>query len=283
MIMEGICSMKKPNKLLSGLILGKTGWILAAAVLFLNTSCGKNELSITSGDTETIIAAEEKAESDREEGQEADEGSELEEGQEADEGSELEGGQEADEGSDTESGENADSDGMVYVYICGAVTKEGVYSLPNGSRVQDALEKAGGYSEDAEKGYINLARVLIDGEKIYFPTMDEAGNLSVSEKIDNQKYTNQDVYGNINSGDSSGNPDGATDNDSDAFGDKRININTAGKEELMTLSGIGESKAEDIISYRERIGKFSSIEDIKNVSGIGDSTFERIKESIMVN
>ncbi len=152
----------------------------------------------------------------------------------------------------------------VYVYICGAVVNEGVYELPSDSRIQDALELAGGYSEDAYRGYVNLAAGLTDGERIYFPTIQEVNDGKIF--LESGGDSSSDNVGGLNgSGD-----------------DQKININTAGRDELMTLSGIGESKADDIIAYREVSGGFSSIEDIKNVSGIGDATFNRLKDKIYV-
>ncbi|MBR6404132.1 MAG: helix-hairpin-helix domain-containing protein [Eubacterium sp.] len=143
---------------------------------------------------------------------------------------------------------------VIYVYVCGAVVNEGVYEMKSGSRKADALDAAGGYSENAAHGMVNLAAEVSDGERIYIPTSEEAE----SNQYDNM----MNPVDNMSSGE--------------------IDINTASKEELMSLSGIGESKALDIISYRESHGGFSDITDIKNVSGIGDATYEKIKEQITV-
>ena len=153
-------------------------------------------------------------------------------------------------------GESKDKDSgdktTICVYVCGAVAQEGVYELPDGARLADTLESAGGYAENAVHGYLNLAEPLVDGERIYFPYLDEEESLDMA------------------SGDHS------------ESGSGLVNINTAGADELKTLSGIGDSRAADIIAYREANGSFGSIEDIMNVSGIGKSIFNKIKPYITV-
>lgn len=153
-----------------------------------------------------------------------------------------------------------DSEETVVVYICGAVVSEGVYTLSYGSRVVDVLDMAGGYKEDAAKGYVHLAEPLSDGDKIYIPFQDEVDDeKNISQKIKGK----DDIYG---SGD----------------GDRLVNINKATRDELMTLPGIGGSKADDIISYREEHGKFSKIEDLMNISGIKTGVFNKIKDMITI-
>jgi len=161
-----------------------------------------------------------------------------------------------------ESGENGNA---LYVHICGAVLEEGVYALPVGSRVTDGIAAAGGFSEGADTSFHNLAALLGDGQKIYVPTMEETASLSFAERnetVENPLAQTEGAY-------------------ASATG-KKINLNTAGLAELMTLSGIGESKAESILKYREKVGRFQSIEELKKVSGIGDAMFERIQEQIVV-
>ena len=143
------------------------------------------------------------------------------------------------------------------VYICGAVNSPGVYQLPEGARICDVIEKAGGFTEDASVDYLNQAQTVNDGEMIYVPTEEEA-------------YVRSDEY-------LQGERGGASADDG------KININTATKEQLTSISGIGDGRAESIIKYRSEHGKFATIEDIKNVSGIGDSIFENIKDYITVN
>lgn len=163
---------------------------------------------------------------------------------------------ETDESSE-ETSENVSSSEMVCVHVCGAVNNSGVYYLEAGSRVHEAVEMAGGLSEDAAEEYINLAAVLTDGEQIYIPTCEEAQEQDFEIASSSQS-------------------------DSSSSDDGLVNINTATSEELETLPGIGQTKAAAIISYRENNGDFSSIEDITNVSGIGESTYENIKDYITV-
>lgn len=160
-----------------------------------------------------------------------------------------------------ESSATSENTGYVYVYVCGAVKQEGVYRLPEGSRINDALILAGGLTEDAASGVLNLAEPVQDGQKLYFPTKDELA--------DQQNALRDGAY---------------TDSQIDSSGEQtqKIDINTADKEQLMTLSGIGEAKAESIIRYRAEHGNFAQIEDITNVDGIGESLFQKIKEYIYV-
>lgn len=139
---------------------------------------------------------------------------------------------------------------VVVVHVCGAVEKPGVYELPESSRVSDAVEMAGGFSKEANRDYLNLAEAIADGQKIYVPTYEEADAFVLTQ------------------------------DDADTG---KININTATKEQLMTLPGIGESKALSILSYREEHGRFSSIEEIMEIPGIKDAIFSKIKEYITVS
>ncbi len=154
---------------------------------------------------------------------------------------------------------------MLYVHVCGAVSEEGVYALPAGSRVTDGIEAAGGFAEGADVTFHNLAALLADGQKIYVPTFEETESLSLPERAN---------------GADNGLP-GATGIYGSGAGTK-VNLNTAGLAELMTLSGIGEAKADSILKYREKVGRFQSVEELKKVSGIGDAMFERIREDIVV-
>lgn len=148
---------------------------------------------------------------------------------------------------------------LLYVHICGAVKAEGVYQIPEGSRLQDGIMAAGGFRSDADTAYHNLAAPLKDGQKIYVPTVEETAAISVEERV----------------GETDVRLDGAK-NESGP-----VNLNTADLEQLMTLRGIGEAKAKDILRYREKVGAFQKIEEIMNVSGIGEAMFERIKEDIV--
>nr|WP_276537079.1 helix-hairpin-helix domain-containing protein [Anaerosalibacter massiliensis] len=145
------------------------------------------------------------------------------------------------------------------VHISGQVFKPGLIELKNGSRVTDAVNKAGGLKDEADLDRINLAKKLIDEEKIYIPKIGEENDM-----VEDINSSNEDTQENSQNG-----------ND-------KIDINKATKEELMGLPGIGEVLAGRIIEYRES-NKFKTIEDIKNVSGIGDKKFESIENMIIVN
>ncbi len=145
-----------------------------------------------------------------------------------------------------------------FVHICGEVVSPGVYELAAGSRIFEAVEKAGGFTDGAAVSYLNLAQQISDGMKIVVPSERELEEAAAN-----------------------GLP-GAEESVAPSSGPDKVNINTAGREELMTLRGIGETRAEDIIRYREENGPFQSIEDIMNVSGIKEAAFEKIKEDITV-
>ena len=139
-----------------------------------------------------------------------------------------------------------------YVDIKGEVKDPGVYKLKEGSRVIDAINASGGLKENANTYSVNLSKKITDEMVIIVPSNSENTNVSDNTITQNTK----------NSG--------------------LVNINTATTKELLSITGIGESKASNIVKYREENGNFSSIEDIKNVSGIGDSLFEKIKKYITV-
>lgn len=140
----------------------------------------------------------------------------------------------------------------VVVHVCGAVVNPGVYELPAGSRMADAVDMAGGLCQDADDSYVNLAGVPADGEQVYIPTKEESVVLR-------QEPQQTGVF--------SG----------------KVNINTADKALLCTLPGIGDTRAAGIIAYRQEHGSFSAIEEIMQVSGIKESSFQKIKEQITVN
>ena len=149
------------------------------------------------------------------------------------------------------------------VYVCGAVVREGVYTLPNGSRAADALEAAGGYAKDALKGSVNLAEKITDGEKLWFPRIGE-----IPEET-----------GEKSGEDPAGKATGKDTSDKDAS-DTRVNINTADLETLKTLPGIGETRAQDILAFREKNGAFSKTEDLMQVPGIKEGTYNKLKDRI---
>ncbi|WP_051538099.1 helix-hairpin-helix domain-containing protein [Butyrivibrio proteoclasticus] len=153
----------------------------------------------------------------------------------------------------------------VCVYVCGAVNAPGVYSLPSDSRVVDAIEAAGGFSQEADTTYLNLAASISDGIKIKVPTVSEA--LQAEGGVGSDEF--------ISGGDDSNYAE-----DSSKSG--LVNINSAGIEELKTLSGIGDGLAQRIIDYRNDNGRFNSIEDIMKVPGIKDKLFAKIKDYITI-
>lgn len=171
---------------------------------------------------------------------------------------------------DTWSGEDMP---LVYIHVCGLVSTPGVYGLPAGSRVYEAIEAAGGFSEAAVPDYLNLAQVLEDGMKIQVPDREQAEEWKARGLTQSGISMGGGTAGVQTSG-RTGNGEGGS--------KARVNLNTASREELMTLRGIGASRADDIIHYRQEFGGFKSIEDIMNVSGIKDAAFEKIKDSITV-
>lgn len=139
----------------------------------------------------------------------------------------------------------------IYVHICGAVVNPGVYELEQGARVYEGIQMAGGMLEDAAKDSMNQAAVLTDGERFYVSTVSEIEQGREVPEIESVE-------------------------------DTRVNINTASKEELMTLPGIGESKAESVIQYREEHGEFKEVEELTSIPGIKSGVFEKIKELVRI-
>ena len=148
----------------------------------------------------------------------------------------------------------------IAVYLCGEVCNPGVYVLQAGSRLYQAVEEAGGLTANAQAEAVNLARILADSEQIYIP--------NISESIDQIENETQNVISSAAA--------------SLASSDGLLNINQASESELMQLPGIGQVKAAAIVTYRNSNGPFSSIEEIKNVPGIKEAAFEKIKGMITV-
>lgn len=140
------------------------------------------------------------------------------------------------------------------VFVCGAVGKEGVYSVPSSGRIADAIEAAGGFSSEADTTYLNLAGHVSDGIRIYVPTKEEAAALP--------------------------SPSAGLFQTGESGLSAKVNINKASVEDLMRLPGIGETKAKKILEYRKKVGLFLLPEDITKVSGIGDAIFQNIKDRI---
>lgn len=164
----------------------------------------------------------------------------------------------------------------IVVHVCGAVVTPGVYELSQDARVYEAIEAAGGFTEGASDDYLNLADIILDGSRIYVPTKAEltaTENISVNE-----------VYGVSEPVNISENASKAFENVTGTKSDTmaKVNLNTASKEELMSLRGIGEAKALAIIEYRTTVGAFKTIEDVMNITGIKEGMFNKIKDSITV-
>lgn len=206
----------------------KNGLVLQVVVflfLFLAVGCGKNV------EEEIPLTAAEETESDKDQAGESS-GEKIAE-------------------------ETENSDETVYVDVCGQVKVPGVYALEKDSRVYEAVEKAGGFTEKASAVGLNQAAKVSDGQQIYVPSQEEA------EKPDF-----------VNSTENSDSAAGKTQG--------KVNLNTASKEELMTLSGIGEVKADAILRYRSEKGRFQSVEEVKSIEGIKEGVYQKIKDQITV-
>ena len=168
---------------------------------------------------------------------------------------------------------NLNGSKKIIVHISGEVISPGVISLEEGARIVDAINMADGVTEEADLSKVNLAYVLEDAQKIYIPNINEKEEKEIVENIEE---------GVVISG--SGMNDGNNSNSGNDYKNEnvKININTANVKELQKLSGIGESIALRIVTYRKENGKFNSIEDLKNVSGIGENKFNKIKNNIFV-
>ncbi len=176
----------------------------------------------------------------------------------------------AEEASDSQTEEKATAvKSKIYIDIGGAVHKPYVYEMQEGARVYEAIELAGGLTAEADVSSLNLAQVLKDEDKIMIYTKKQMEEGSMEDSIKNNKVSQ--IAG--------GNTSRQFDTDSSQG---LININTAGSDALQTITGIGPSTAEKIISYRQEHGSFKKIEDLMNVSGIGQKTFDKLKSKITV-
>ena len=147
---------------------------------------------------------------------------------------------------------------MIYVHVCGAVLQPGVVEVPLGSRAEDALEAAGGFSPEADSEYVNLASPVEDGQQLYFPTMEEAERWRAGMTVSRSGQILTESTNGL------------------------ININTADETLLCTLPGIGQTRAQAIIAYRQQKGPFERPEDIMKVDGIKQSAFDKISDKITV-
>lgn len=158
-----------------------------------------------------------------------------------------------------EATDQAEEPTSVFVHVTGCVKNPGLYELEEGARVKEAIDAAGGFGDTAATDSINLARVLTDGEQIVV--------------VDKSAQTNAQGSGEISAPSTSSTEDASS---------GKISINTATKEELMELDGVGEVTAEKIIAYREENDGFKKIEDLMNVSGIGEKKFAAVRDSIVL-
>ena len=199
-------------------------------------------------------------------------------------GSDAGNGTESDSGkhtsdADIDNGSEAVSDkemqqAMIYVDVCGAVANPGVFQLAAGSRVFQAIEAAGGYLPEAALTCVNRAGVLTDGQQLYILTQEEMERQGL-DPAEMAKAADGQMNGNAGTGQNAGLT-------VQVQQDNRININTADEAQLTTLTGIGATRAQAIIAYREENGPFAAIEDIMNVQGIKEGTFAKIKDEIVV-
>lgn len=143
----------------------------------------------------------------------------------------------------------------IFADIKGAVVHPGLYRVEDGERIQDIVMRAGGFQEDAAINRVNLAQKVVDEMVIYIPKIGEENDFDFETSIASHSQAEQG----------------------------KINLNTADESSLETLPGIGSAKARAILEHREKVGSFKAIEDIKNISGIGDRTFEKLKEHITVH
>ena len=154
-----------------------------------------------------------------------------------------------------------EDDDKIIVHITGAIEKEGVVEIEEGSRIADVIENAGGVSKEADLSKINLAYEVSDGQKIYVPSITDEETIDTIQEDAGENIIEDSRINTIS---------------------EKVNINTANQTELETLNGIGPSTALKIINYRKQNGYFQNIEDIKNVPGIGEAKFESIKQDICI-
>ena len=183
------------------------------------------------------------------------------------------------DGSDAGNGTEINSTGetqpeMIYVDVCGAVANPGVFQLAAGSRVFQAIEAAGGYLPKAVQNCVNRAGVLTDGQQLYILTQEEMEQQGL-DPAEMAGASDGQMNGSAGTGQNTGIA-------AQAQQDNRININTADETQLTTLTGIGATRAQAIIAYRQENGPFAAIEEIMNVQGIKEGTFAKIKDEIVV-
>lgn len=178
----------------------------------------------------------------------------------------------------------------IYIHITGFVNSPGVLEMEDGKRLSDAIEKAGGLKEGADIKYLNLAKKLLDGEKVYIPNKEEVIEFEKTGNIiekDNQRYMEQDSIisdeaGSVRNIEKGTEKENVNKKEGKESNGKKININKVNKNELLSIPGVGEVTAEKIVKYRKENGNFKTIDEIKKIDGIGDSKFEKMKAKITI-
>ncbi len=219
--------------------------LMIAALVFLTAGCGAG----STPDLQEILQSTQENESAG-----TGSGAALSSTQETGTGTDEQASQNqnTEEGTSGDAAETADT---VCVFVCGEVVSPGVYYFPEGSRKVDAVEAAGGFTENANTDYVNLAELLTDEMQLYIPAVGEETKIAGT---------------------------GTAATETEAANAGKINLNTATAAELCRLNGIGESRAQAIIQYREENGAFQTVDELTQVSGIGESTLEKIRDDIYV-
>lgn len=174
--------------------------------------------------------------------------------------------------------EQAGENTMICVHVCGAVENAGVYELPAGSRVYEAVKAAGGFSEEADESYVNQAQQLADGSKLVIPTVDQVRSAPEDGGTGTEQIGIVEQAALLGGGETVSIEAGSS-----TEADGKVNINTASEAQLCEIPGIGATRAAAITTYRQEHGSFHSIEEIMNVSGIKEGTYTKIKDCIKVN
>lgn len=264
------------------------GFMLAATVFLCSGCTKKSELLF---DAEDTAAAEYSADTGETAGVGTSEGAASENASAAAEAEQQSEAQVSSANSDLEQQE-------ICVHVCGAVANPGVYVLPAGSRVYEAVQAAGGFTEDAHESYVNQAQRLPDGVQLVIPTVEQVEAVQQAEAsgqpdsgaagentvVSSPMAMGIGIIGTDSADAADGTVTGAVAAASlSSADDGKININTASESELCNIPGIGTTRAAAIIAYRQEHGSFQSAEDIMNVSGIKQGTYEKIKDSIKVD
>lgn len=179
----------------------------------------------------------------------------------------------------------ASSSQVIYVDVKGAVKHPGIFKVKTSMRVDDAINLAGGMQKTADRKHINLAQRLTDQQVIYVPIRGEikgAATGTVDTEVVEESAGSASSGAANSAGEISDSSTSATSAGGPAAGNGTVNLNSATKEQLQTLTGVGEKKADQIIQYREAHGKFKGVEELKEVQGIGDKTFEALKPQLSV-